>query len=167
MILNWEAIGAVGQMAGAIALVATLLYLAIQIRQNAQSIRSTTAFWVNQALAEINRRVSNDPEFADLLLRGMKDYRELSEVERVRFASFVYDMINLAVYIHVISNASRGGEPLQNVHINYVNYLSGLVRENPGFRQFLDWLEKRWPGPEDLFRQLRKEAMDDASDPYI
>jgi hypothetical protein len=32
--MNWEAIGAIGEVGGAIAVVATLLYLAAQIRQN-------------------------------------------------------------------------------------------------------------------------------------
>ena len=32
--MNWEAIGAVGEIVGAVAVVGTLFYLAIQIRQN-------------------------------------------------------------------------------------------------------------------------------------
>ena len=37
----WDAIGATGEWAGAIAVVATLGYLAVQIRQNASSMRSS------------------------------------------------------------------------------------------------------------------------------
>lgn len=40
--MNWEAIGAIGEVVGALAVIATLLYLAIQIRQNTKAIRSTT-----------------------------------------------------------------------------------------------------------------------------
>ena len=32
--MNWEAIGAVGEVLGAIGVIATLVYLAVQIRQN-------------------------------------------------------------------------------------------------------------------------------------
>ena len=32
--MNWEAIGAIGELAGAIGVIVTLVYLAIQIRQN-------------------------------------------------------------------------------------------------------------------------------------
>ena len=80
--LNWEAIGAIGEVVGGVAVIATLLYLAAQIRQNAQSVRNTASLSVNEGLAEINRRVSNDPEFAELWLRGLKDYRGLTDVER-------------------------------------------------------------------------------------
>ena len=40
--MNWDAIGATGEWAGAIAVVATLGYPAVQIRQNASSMRSST-----------------------------------------------------------------------------------------------------------------------------
>ena len=38
--MNWEAIGAVSETIGAIAVVATLIYLAVQIRQNTLMVRS-------------------------------------------------------------------------------------------------------------------------------
>lgn len=40
--MNWEAIGAVGEVLGALAVVLTLVYLAIQIRQNTSSTRAST-----------------------------------------------------------------------------------------------------------------------------
>ena len=36
--MNWEAIGATGEVVGAVAVFATLVYLAIQIRQNTASL---------------------------------------------------------------------------------------------------------------------------------
>ncbi|MDH3379233.1 MAG: hypothetical protein OEQ39_20095 [Gammaproteobacteria bacterium] len=40
--MNWEAIGAIGEVVGALAVIATLLYLAVQIRQNTKAIKGTT-----------------------------------------------------------------------------------------------------------------------------
>ena len=37
--MNWEAIGAVGEVLGAVAVVITLVYLARQLRENTKSIR--------------------------------------------------------------------------------------------------------------------------------
>ena len=39
--MNWEAIGAVGEVLGAIGVIVTLGYLAVQIRQNTQMMKST------------------------------------------------------------------------------------------------------------------------------
>jgi len=40
--MNWDAIGAVGEVVGAICVVLTLGYLAVQIRQNTRATRATT-----------------------------------------------------------------------------------------------------------------------------
>ena len=40
--MNWEAIGAVGEVLGALGVIATLSYLAVQIRQNTRTVRSAT-----------------------------------------------------------------------------------------------------------------------------
>ena len=40
--MNWDALGAIGEVVGAIAVVVTLIYLAVQIRQNTSSIRAST-----------------------------------------------------------------------------------------------------------------------------
>ena len=43
--MNWEAIGAVGELVGGVAVIATLIYLSLQIRQtnkiNASSVRQS------------------------------------------------------------------------------------------------------------------------------
>jgi hypothetical protein len=40
--MNWDAIGAVGELVGAVAVVVTLAYLASQLRQNTKALRSST-----------------------------------------------------------------------------------------------------------------------------
>ena len=46
--MNWEAIGAIGEIVGAIAVVATLGYLAVQVRQNNRFIRGSTISAITQ-----------------------------------------------------------------------------------------------------------------------
>ena len=48
--MNWDAIGAVGEIIGAVVVIVTLLYVAKQIRQTSKSLemaalRDTTAQW--------------------------------------------------------------------------------------------------------------------------
>jgi len=40
--MNWEAIGAIGEIVGALAVVASLAYLVIQIRQNTAAVATAT-----------------------------------------------------------------------------------------------------------------------------
>jgi hypothetical protein len=39
--MNWQAIGAIGEIGGAVAVLVSLIYLATQIRQNTKMMRSS------------------------------------------------------------------------------------------------------------------------------
>ena len=80
--MNWDAIGAIGEVVGAIAVVATLFYLAFQIRQNTRMSRaimtkdlllaSTSAILdlaSNDRLAEIWAEIRDDIDDADAARR--------------------------------------------------------------------------------------------------
>jgi hypothetical protein len=69
--MNWEAIGAIGEIVGATAVVLTLIYVAIQIKQNtaasrAQAINQINSQWgglmsqiaTNEGLAKIYRKAT-------------------------------------------------------------------------------------------------------------
>lgn len=53
--MNWEAIGAVGEIVGALAVVATLIYVAIQIRQNTRHVQAQMGHdgWISSADYEL------------------------------------------------------------------------------------------------------------------
>ena len=56
--MNWEAIGAVGEILGAIAVLVTLGYLAAQIRQNTRAMRAAavSAVYDTHTMTEYNER---------------------------------------------------------------------------------------------------------------
>ena len=40
--MNWDALSAIGELVGAVGVVATLFYVAVQVRQNTRAVRTTT-----------------------------------------------------------------------------------------------------------------------------
>ena len=88
--MNWEAIGAVGEAVGAIAVVVTLAYLAMQIRQNTGATRAASHHAVIEALNQGNLAQARDAELAQIWVSGLKDRGVLTEVERQRFDSLWY-----------------------------------------------------------------------------
>ena len=77
--MNWEAIGAIGELFGAIAVVATLMYLARQMRQDA---RATTGETMGSWLADYNNmllEILRDPEVARICRQGLTDFEQLDE----------------------------------------------------------------------------------------
>ena len=90
--MNWEAIGAIGEVVGALGVVVTLGYLAYQIRQNTaqleHSTRTAKAAAVNASnatLRENRQSIFEDAEMAEIFLRGNTAPQELSEVDRLRY----------------------------------------------------------------------------------
>lgn len=65
--MNWDAIGAIGEIVGASAVLITLIYLATQVRRsNELSLFSASKEIVNQ-FNDLNRLVTTDSELRQLL----------------------------------------------------------------------------------------------------
>ena len=75
----------IGQVIGAIAVVISLIYVALQIRQNTNAVRSATAQTVHEHFAKWYHLVAADDELSRIVASGLGDYGSLSEKERVRF----------------------------------------------------------------------------------
>jgi hypothetical protein len=78
--LNWDALGAVAETLGAIAVLATLIYLAIQIRQTKELARTQTYHLAIEQMVAAAMR----PEIS-LLFES--EHRSLTEEERKQLAS--------------------------------------------------------------------------------
>lgn len=86
--MNWDAIGAVGEIVGALAVVASLAYLAIQIRnQNIEAKAATMQQVLESNAAAISQL--QDPELAAIWLKGIDDFHSLPDVERLRFVIYL------------------------------------------------------------------------------
>jgi hypothetical protein len=75
----------IGQVIGAIAVVISLFYVASQIRQNTNAVRSATAQTVHEHFAKWYHLVAADDELSRIVANGLRDYVSLSEQEKVRF----------------------------------------------------------------------------------
>jgi hypothetical protein len=71
--MNWEAIGAVGEAVGAIGVIATLVYLAAQIRQNSNVVRSATRQAVSTAQMDIGMQLATNPELRAAVARWLSN----------------------------------------------------------------------------------------------
>jgi len=108
--MSWDAVGAIGEIVGAVAVVATLFYLTIQLRQNTEQVKqsgvATEIASYQDLIGRINdlnaMRISN-PDITDLILRGQSDPEALSENERVRYGTWVLSLLrhgDMAYFLH-------------------------------------------------------------------
>ena len=92
--MNWEAIGAIGEIVGGIAVVVTVGYLAIQIRQNTRSVRDSAVQEVVHTLAELTLHLGTNPQSTAILRRGAKSPDDLSEDEWSQFSTLLHGIFN-------------------------------------------------------------------------
>ena len=83
--MNWEAIGAVGEILGAIAVVVTLIYLSIQIRQSSTQTRMATyESWIS-GFSDVDSMLGNNKEAAMAFHIGLSDPNSLGDAEKQQF----------------------------------------------------------------------------------
>jgi hypothetical protein len=87
--MDLQDIGALGEAIGGIAVIITLIYLALQIRQNTKAVRSNSFHAVTDSFNEINNLIAHDESLARIFRVGMEDLANLNEDELIRF-SFMF-----------------------------------------------------------------------------
>jgi hypothetical protein len=86
--VNWEAISAIGQIVGALAVVISLIYLANGVRSSVRATRVVSMDNINRWL----REVAEHPHLAELYYRGIHDFESLQNGDLVGF-SMLMDQI--------------------------------------------------------------------------
>jgi len=78
--MNWDAIGAVGEIVGATAVVASLLYLAVQTRANAKALRANAIWNSETVFGAVNYSHGANPEWAHLISRSVSPDVTMSDL---------------------------------------------------------------------------------------
>ncbi len=81
---------------GTVAIVVSLVYVAVQIRQNTRTTRLATGQNISRDLREANAIVASDANMAEILLKGVENEVELTRAERLR----LYFYLNLAYRVY-------------------------------------------------------------------
>jgi len=82
-------LGNIGEFVGAIGVIVSFVYLAIQIRQNTRTIRTSNYESVMNGMREYHALIAQDGELADIYMRGSEDLSSLEPREIVRLHAHV------------------------------------------------------------------------------
>jgi hypothetical protein len=88
--MNLQDLGNLGEFVGAIAVIVSVLYLAVQIRQNTNSVKTAAYEHVALSAMEINARLAQDADLSRIHSVGLRDPNELSPEDRMRFSNLHY-----------------------------------------------------------------------------
>ena len=88
--MNWDAIGAIGEAISAIAVIVSLVYLAVQLRTNSQTLKANAAWDAEVLWGTSNIAIGEKPEVAHLVHRAAATNAQLEdfsdeEIARIYF----------------------------------------------------------------------------------
>ena len=86
--MNWDAVIAVAEIVGVMAVIASLIYVAMQIRQNTAIARANIVHETSVFFSRFYELLASDAELTDIYRRGLKG-DELSENEVIRMESLI------------------------------------------------------------------------------
>ena len=90
--MDMQSLANLGELVGAIVVVLSLIYLAVQVRQNTQAQRTENYSRAQDRLAAIQSMLAQDGEISLIVSKGALDTSKLTPQERIRFTWFMYEV---------------------------------------------------------------------------
>jgi hypothetical protein len=157
--MNLGDLANLGQIIGALAVVVSLFYVAHQIRQNTNAVRSAAAQVVHEHFASWYHLLAADAELSQVAVNGLRDYASLSERDKARFiATFM-------AFLSYSQNAFlkwREGILEPPLWMGWELLIMNLVAA-PGGREF--WKERGYLFGDEFRRYVESDLMKRAPHP--
>jgi hypothetical protein len=131
--MNLETLGNLGDFFGGIAVIATLIYLAVQIRANTQATQSENRAGVAREYREINQ-AEGDPEVAKMIGEGLNNYPDMPHERMVPYGSWLN---NQSLFFQGVFARYETGQLEEETYQAYLNWYASLV-STPGGRRWFD-----------------------------
>ena len=88
-------LGAIGELVGGVAVIATLVYLSLQVRHSVRVARAASFRDAKANFNTLNSSIARDANLADLFVRGTQDFDALGPAEQLRFGQMLLCYFNL------------------------------------------------------------------------
>ena len=132
LITTTQLLGNIGEFVGAIAVVATLAYLAMQIRQNTRAVQASAIHdFLDNWRRTILQGTVQDPELQALFNRGLADFEALEDSDKARLHLYILQFTTQAQIALELSDRGFFTETERNVWVDFV----ASVLRTPGGTQ--------------------------------
>jgi len=136
-------LAAIGSFVSGLAVLASLIFVGFQLRQNTKAVRAAASQSHTQNWQEITKAVTESGEFARIWRVGLDDIERLTDDERVRFYAFAGSTLR---FFEGARLQWRHGQ-LDREHWHNVEKTAIDFAAKPGFKAY--WAARRhWLSPE-------------------
>ena len=88
--MSIEDLGSIGEFLSSIAVLVSLVYLAIQIRSSTETARTSTYQSVVSDFGALNRAMASTPDLSGMFANAMEDFESLSAEEKARISQLFF-----------------------------------------------------------------------------
>jgi hypothetical protein len=144
--MTLDELGNIGDFLGGIAVIITLLYLALQIRQQSADARLEATRGLAGDYSLVVGQLVQDKELCQIYLRGIRDYMSLPDDDRIRLSLFFLRLVRAMeqLYLHV---------RLGNLDDTYFTSIQKTYMEFLAFPGVQEWWRLSGHMFEDSFRE--------------
>ena len=104
--MNLESLASLSEIISGIAVVVSLIYLAIQIRQNTRSGQTANYALTLERMGAMQSLMANDADHALLMSKGVADTSILTTTEKIQFNWAMYESFGAFEFMFHTSNTS-------------------------------------------------------------
>ncbi len=148
--MNWEAIGAIGEIVGAIAVIATLIYIATQVKDSARAARSAAVTDAATAMQAFYQELGSNRQISELWLEAMTSPEAMSREDEFQFVMMTHSAFlgfQTAFFLAQEGTLDIGFRESIGTAITAVKDLPGMERvwrQRKAFFQeeFVEWVEE-------------------------
>jgi hypothetical protein len=150
--MNWDAVGAFGEILGATAVVISVVYLAVQIRNQTVESKLAATRELAGKRAEIMRFVGSDDGIAEIWIKAIRSYASLKGIERMRASMLLHMVIRGAEQEFIHKGTGHADDP----YLESVDRVLSRTLSFPGVR---DWWETTGEGFNNEFQSHANELI--------
>ena len=121
--MNWNAIGALGETIGAIAVIISLIYLALQIRAQTREARLQSSYQMTEAFREAISSLQ-DSQRAKVAIKALENIDSLEDWERLQFNAIAQRYLRVWEQAHYqFTEGHLDPQLWESIHETYVDLM--------------------------------------------
>ena len=94
--INWDAIAALSEAFGAIAVVASLIFVGLQVRQSTDAAKIEAVHNISTEWRSVYQGPANNRQVAEILIRGGLDYKNLDAIDLAQYSAIMHTIFDAA-----------------------------------------------------------------------
>ena len=148
--MTLQDLGALGELVGGIAIIVSLIYVGLQIRQSTAASRSATAQSFTQQYTEVNQMLI-DPDARGVVARGLDGVEKLTVEEKIAFMSVMSSISRtLESFYFQIDEGALDRRLFEGWFVQYLDLLANKgaqefwkLRKHQYTSEFAEYLDNR------------------------